>query len=143
MENEESTSGGTNMAEEEKVAEVQPTESPAPSNEPVQLATVVAEGATPPAWPTKLASECVKSILAEAALPEPTTERLAEREYETEDALKAAIVAEVAYIKEVTGAGKVVGNGPSAAPEPVAPAARLEERQKKLDQIDERFGLRR
>lgn len=115
----DSKEGGTTMAEQQE---------PAQTNEPVQ---------------EKLATDCVASILKEAALPDLATQRLGEREYATEEQLREAIAAEVAYIKEVTGSGQVRDMGGTAKPEPKKPSERLAEKQAALDLIDQRYGLQR
>ncbi len=52
----------------------------------------------------------VKGYLAEkAGVPEAVIARVAEREYETTEAIDEAVAAEVAYLKEVTGSGRPFG----------------------------------
>lgn len=66
---------------------------------------------------TYLAEAKVKEALEASKLPKQAQVRLTEGEYLDEEALKAAVDAERAYIKELTGSGRPFAQGGSAAPE--------------------------
>ena len=84
---------------------------PAATPEPVQ------EKAPEPVV-ERLSESDAATVLAEAQCNEAIKERLAKGEYKDADALKAAIVAEVEYLKRVTGAGKVTDLGETAKAQP-------------------------
>lgn len=61
--------------------------------------------------PTLLAEADVICFLSETHLPQLSRNRLAEQKWETEETLKTAIVAEVAYVKAVSGSGQPFQQG--------------------------------
>lgn len=125
--------GGNDMVEDIK-------QEPAPTEEPVQLATVVAEAEPQPEPVVERLSEAdVTAILAEAQANEAIKERLAHGEYKDADALKAAVAAEVEYVKKATGAGRVTDMGEGAAAKPkTVTLAEVEDRVRK---VNERWGF--
>lgn len=102
--------------------------------------TTTAEAATTPATiaetqPTLLSEADVTALLKEdAGLPEASRERLSKGQYTDKDKLQEAIVAEKAYIKQLTGSGKPAGLGESAAASAIQ-SVPLAERRKSLDAI--------
>ena len=101
--------------------------------------TEAGESATEQAEIVTLAEADVTQIVEASGLPKAAKERLASEQYETEQAVTDAVAAEVAYLKEITGSGRVTGQGPSTAPA----EQRLSEAdlQKRLDNVDRRHGL--
>jgi len=101
--------------------------------------TEVEESATEETEVVTLAEAEVRQIVEASGLPKAAKERLSGREYKNEQAVTEAVAAEVAYLKEITGSGRVTGQGPSAAPS----EQRLSEAelQKRLDDVDRRHGL--
>jgi hypothetical protein len=85
--------------------------------------------------PQKLAEAEVAQLLSETNLPSASKNRLAGAEYEDESALREAILAEVEYVKTLTGSGQPFGQGQGQAQQEIKP---LSER---LDAIDQRYGL--
>ncbi len=61
--------------------------------------------------PTLLAEADVTRLLSETHLPQASRERLSKQEWENEDALKAAIVTEVEYVKTISGSGQPFQQG--------------------------------
>ena len=66
---------------------------------------------------TMLEGEQVQALLSETNLPSAAKNRVAEKEYRSEDEAKTAIQAEVDYVKELTGSGAVFDQGPSTPPD--------------------------
>jgi hypothetical protein len=107
------SNGGTVMAEETQ-------QEPAVTPEPVQ---------------ERLSETEAQAVLAEAQCNDAIKERLAAGSYANADALKAAIVAEVEYLKRVTGAGRVTDLGESAKAQPKqVTLAEVEDRVQKVNQ---------
>ena len=105
------------MAEEVK-------QEPAVTPEPVQENVV-----------EKLSETDAAAVLAEAQCNEAIKERLAQGSYANADALKAAIAAEVEYVKKATGAGRVTDLGETAKSKPkTVTLAEVEERVQKVNQ---------
>lgn len=93
----------------------------------------------------KLDESKVSEILGNTRLPEAARHRLAEGEYDSEEALTEAIQAEADYLSQATGAGDVFGLG-EGDPEPEAEideAAVREAYQQELDNVDAALGIRR
>ena len=90
-----------------------------------------------------LSQEQLTEILAGLTAPDSVKARLAEREYETAEAVSVALDAELSYIAEVAGAGKPAGLGESA--QPTAPKARRSqaEHDAAVQQIFTRLGIGR
>lgn len=101
------------------VAETQTTQ---PVTQPVQLQESAAPATETPAQ--GLAEADVKAKLAEQKLPAAVQLRLAERQYADAAALDAAISAEIAYLKEVTGSGKPLTFAEVAPAAPLSTRAR-------------------
>jgi hypothetical protein len=113
------SNGGTVMAEETQ-------QEPAVTPEPVQEKEPVVE---------RLSETDAQAVLAEAQCNEAIKERLAAGSYANAAALKAAIVAEVEYLKKVTGAGRVTDLGESAKAQPKqVTLAEVEDRVQKVNQ---------
>ena len=91
------------QAQEEEVDNVTLQEQQAPEDE------------TPA--PATLDPERVRELVAASHLPDAAKDRLAEADYADEDAVQAAVAAEVAYLKEATGGGKPFAQGAGQAPE--------------------------
>ena len=108
---------------------------PAAESEPVQ------EQEQPKAesQPERLAEVDVKAVLAEAQCNEAIKERLAKGEYANADALKAAIVAEVEYVKRVTGSGRVTDMGEAAKPK--AQKVTLAEVEERTRAVNQKWGF--
>jgi len=66
--------------------------------------------------PQKLEEAEVAKLLSETNLPSASKKRLAEGEYEDESALREAILAEVEYVKKLTGSGQPFAQGGGTAP---------------------------
>jgi hypothetical protein len=66
---------------------------------------------------TMLEGEQIQALLSETNLPSAAKNRVAEKEYRSEDEAKTAIQAEVDYVKEITGSGAVFDQGPSTPPD--------------------------
>lgn len=75
-----------------------------------------------------LEQEQVRAFLSEhASLPQPSIDKLLAETYETEDALKEALDAEVEYVKAVTGSGKPFGmDGEPEKPKTLTEKQRVE-----------------
>lgn len=114
-----------NELNEEEVQEEAPTQDAPPEEEVPEV--------------TMLEGEKVTALLSETNLPSAAKERVAEREYHSEDEAKVAIQAEVEYVKELTGSGEVFDQGES---EPVdsKPVMSEAEYQKQYDAIMVRHG---
>jgi len=130
---------GGNMPEQENVevtTTIPVTETPAQTaTEPVAEQT-----ATPAPQPAHLSEVEVTNLLeADKTLSPLTRVKLSERQYETAEALAAAVTTEKAYLKELLGSGQPFAMG---ATNP-APALSLEERQKKaieaLDRTNQKY----
>lgn len=92
--------------------------------------------------PTPLDANAADALLTESNLPDASRERLAETEWSDESTLADAIAAEVAYVTELTGAGRPVGQEPLVV-EPVEEKSRDELLREKLDEVDRRHGVYR
>ena len=57
-----------------------------------------------------------KELIQKFTANEAVIARLAEREFDTEEAAKSEVEKEMAYVKEASGSGKVEGLGESAPP---------------------------
>lgn len=101
---------------------------PAATPEPVQEKAVVVE---------RLSEADVQAVLGEAQIGEVVKGRLSKGTYANAEALKQAIADEVAYLKEVTGSGKVTNLGGAEKPKPVT-LAEVEERVKR---VNEKWGF--
>ena len=108
----ESENGGEPMTEEEQVIEEQETE---PTEEPLEEVTLQEqqedEPEESPPEPAMLDQEQVKQIVGESNLPDASKARLSETAYADEGSVEAAIKAEIAYVKELTGSGKPFAQG--------------------------------
>lgn len=83
----------------------------------------------------RLSETDAAAVLAEAQCNDAIKERLAQGSYANADALRAAIVAEVEYLKRVTGAGKVTDLGETAKAQPKkVTLAEVEDRVQKVNQ---------
>lgn len=90
---------------------------------------------TPEPVQERLSETEAQAVLAEAQCNDAIKERLAAGSYANADALKAAIVAEVEYLKRVTGAGRVTDLGESAKAQPKqVTLAEVEDRVQKVNQ---------
>jgi hypothetical protein len=103
---------------------------PAVETEPVQEKEPVVE---------RLSETDAQAVLAEAQCNDAIKERLAAGSYANADALKAAIVAEVEYLKKVTGAGKVTDLGESAKAK--AQQVTLAEVEDRVQKVNQRWGF--
>ena len=128
---------GATMADENTNVEVLPdnveAEVPAPVAE-------VAEQPAPAPEPTRLSEAEVTTLLeAEKRLPVASRVRLAESNYINGEAVKTAITAELAYLKEVTGSGEPFGLPPTQ-PAPKATPAQIEERATEaIDRVNNKY----
>ena len=104
--------------EKTEAIEEQEPEPEAPAEEQLEEVTLQEqqEPEDPPA-PASLEPEKVQELVAATSLPDVSKAKLSEAEYADEDAVEAAIKAEVAYIKELTGSGKPFAQGAGSAPE--------------------------
>ena len=91
--------------------------------------------------PETLAKEKVAEILAGTNLPDVSKAKLAESEYPDEGAVKAAIAAEVEYVKAVTGSGRVTGMGKGSGPQPMTLEEFEKRAQERHAQIKRRLGI--
>jgi len=66
--------------------------------------------------PQKLEEAEITKLLSETNLPSASKKRLARAEYEDESALREAILAEVEYVKTLTGSGSPFAQGGGTAP---------------------------
>ena len=89
--------------------------------------------------PKPLDGDAVEGFLKASTLPEAAQKRLAEAEFKDKAEVEAAITAEVAYLKTITGSGKPFGQGGGQPPE----ETRISEAdvQKRFDAIDRQHGL--
>jgi hypothetical protein len=90
--------------------------------------------------PTQLGAGRVGEMLGESGLPDVSTARLAEAEWSDEAALTSAIEVEVAYVAQLTGAGRPVGQEKQEVAEQQPPEEAL---AAQLDEIDKRYGVYR
>lgn len=96
----ENSTGGDNMTEEQTTTTQEQGTQEATLSEARQV--------------TYLAESEVKALLETSRLPQQAQGRLAEAQYLDVEALKTAIEAERAYIKEITGSGKPFAHGQAA-----------------------------
>jgi hypothetical protein len=128
---------GATMADENKTVEETPdivaADTPAPVAE-------VAEQPAPAPEPTRLSEADVATLLeAEKRLPVASRARLAESNYTDGEAVKTAITAELAYLKDVTGSGQPYGLG-AVQPAPKLTPAELEERAAQaIDRVNQKY----
>ena len=112
----ESNTGGEPMEEQEQAIEEQEQ---TPTEEPLEEVTLQEqqepEEETPA--PAMLDQEKVKELMQATNLPSAAKAKLSEAEYADEDEAQAAIAAEVAYVKQLTGSGKPFAQGGGTAPE--------------------------
>ena len=112
----ESNTGGEPMEEQEQTIEEQEQ---TPTEEPLEEVTLQEqqepEEETPA--PAMLDQEKVKELMQATNLPSAAKAKLSEAEYADEDEAQAAIAAEVAYVKQLTGSGKPFAQGGGTAPE--------------------------
>lgn len=110
-------------------SEEEETQEPAGEQEPVVEAELEE--------PTAL-SEADVSALIPDHLPEQTKARLLAREYESEAAVKEAVILEVEYLKAVTGAGRPIGvTGGTSKPIDMGEAAK--EAQGRFDAVNSKW----
>jgi hypothetical protein len=91
--------------------------------------------------PEALTADVVQEILGESTLPGASRSRLAEASYQTREDLDAAIVAEVEYVKTITGSGKPVAQGEGAGRK-VETGMSEEDYEARLREIEKSHGLR-
>lgn len=129
----ESELGGETMEDEKLETTEVETKVEETETEDVTLAEQEKEEVHP------LAEAEVMRLLAISNLPQASKDRLAGTEYADEAGVKAAVVAEVAYVKKLTGSGKPTDLGASAA----VGAVRMTEAdvQTAMDDHDRRHGL--
>ena len=125
------------MADETIVEVVKPeqveTDAPAP------VAEVAAETATAPE-PTRLSEVEVSTLLeAEKRLPVISRVRLAESAYINGEAVKAAITAELAYLKEALGSGQPFGLGGLPTQPKLSPAERARLAEEAQDRVNAKY----
>jgi DNA-directed RNA polymerase subunit RPC12/RpoP len=135
-----STGGETMTDEKEKAKETETKETEVKE-------TTLAEGekdkgkpeAPKPEAPQPLAETEVEQALAETKLPEAFKKALKVGQYESADALKAAIEEAVAGVKNLTGSGQVFGQGGTHTAEP----KRMTDKEYKegVDEILKRHGV--
>ena len=130
------------MSDKEKQEQEKQEEAPVGETQEAVLSEAGQEGQEAPAKagkPKPLDGDAVGTLLKASTLPGAAQKRLAEAEYKSEAVVRAAITAEVAYLKTITGSGKPFGQGGGLALE----AQRISEDdiQKKFDAIDEDHGL--
>jgi hypothetical protein len=87
-----------------------------------------------PAAESELPEADIQAALAKTRLPEPARARLAGAKYRSLAELNAAVTAETAYLKSVTGSGRPVSPGKT---QPAAPRT-LAERDKTVDRVLDR-----
>jgi hypothetical protein len=130
--------------EEPMKPEEEPTDIEEQEQQPESEQTTFSEQEDPeeaPA-PEALATERVKEMMAATKLPDASKTRLAEQDYQDEDALQEAIDAEIAYIKEITGGGKPFAQRGGTTPtQPVTPEAREEQSKARFNRIMREVGL--
>lgn len=92
-----------------------------------------------PEAPKPLAETEVEQTLAETKLPEAFKKALKVGQYESSDALKAAIEEAIAEVKKLTGSGQVFGQGGTHTAEP----ERMSNKEYKegVDEILKRHGV--
>ena len=105
--------------------------------EEVQISEGDEEPETPA--PDPLPEEKVAERLGETNLPKASKARLSERGYADEAELEAAVEAEIAYVKEITGSGKPFGmsGGPQSQEPPTE-----EQGEKRFNRIMREVGGR-
>jgi hypothetical protein len=128
------TNEGVNMTDQGQIV--------AETTSPVTPAAPVVEVATPApaAVPTRLSELEVTALLeAEKRLPVVSRVRLAEGQYVTADAVKAATVKELAYLKELYGSGQpfALGAAPSAPAKSIT--EKLAEANQALDAVNKKY----
>jgi len=110
----ESDNGGESMADEQ----TEVIEEQEPETEELEEVTLSEqEEPEPETPPESLASEKVQEMVDATNLPDAAKAKLSEAEYADEEAVRAAVAVEVAYIKELTGSGKPFAQGAGSAPE--------------------------
>jgi hypothetical protein len=124
----ESNTGGDAMSEEE-----QTTAQEQEQEEGAQEATLQEDSVT------YLAESEVKAALEASRLPRQAQSRLAEGQYLDAEALKAAVEAERAYVKELTGSGRPFAQGDTAPADATMSEAEYEAER---DEIYRRHGVR-
>lgn len=93
---------------------------------------------------TMLDKEQVQAILKErAGVTEAMAARLSEREYESAEAVEAAVVAELDYIAEAANAGKPTGLSETAQPVEKPKRRTPEEHEAAVSEVFKRLGLSR
>jgi hypothetical protein len=129
------TTEGVNMADQVPI--VVETISPVTEAAPV---VEVATSPAPAAEPTRLSELEVTALLeAEKRLPAASRARLAEGQYVTADAVKAATVKELAYLKELYGSGQPFALGAAPAAPAKSTTEKLEEANKALDTNNDKW----
>lgn len=124
----ENNAGGVNMDKEKITELLSESELPPEAQERLAGAEYEDEGAVKEAIlqekeqaqreeaPQKLEEAEVEKLLSETNLSIVSRKRLAEGEYEDESALREAIMAEVEYVKKLTGSGQPFAQGGGTAP---------------------------
>lgn len=119
--------GGMTMEVEQTEQAAQETEQP---QEPEVETETAAEAQPEPETPVNLEEAEIVKIISASTLPDASKRRLAKLAYATEQELAEAVSSEIAYLKEATGSGQVVGMGETQKqpvkqynPEAVAEAA--------------------
>jgi hypothetical protein len=138
----ENSKGGDNMSEEVNPQETQEQEEVADTAE-ATLSEANGDETTDSNEVTEvtyLAEAEVEKMLKASQLPQQAQTRLAEGEYLDEEALKAAIEAERAYIKELTGGGRPFAQGESSSPDEEATMSEADY-TKEYNDILSRHGL--
>ena len=91
-----------------------------------------------------LDKEQVAAILKErAGVTEAMAVRLSEREYESAEAVEAAVVAELDYIAEAANAGKPTGLAETAQPVEKPKRRTPEEHEAAVSEVFKRLGIAR
>jgi hypothetical protein len=106
------------------------------TEQPQEPETETAAEAQPePETPVNLEEAEIVKIISASTLPEASKRRLAKMAYATEQELQGAVLSEIAYLKEATGSGQVIGMGETQKPEqkPYDPAA-VEEAANRVNQ---------
>jgi hypothetical protein len=84
----------------------------------------------------KVGEDEVRQLVENSKLPETAQKRLMLAEYETEEAVQAAIQQELGYIKEITGSGQVFG---MAENKPVEHTMSMAEKEANMDKINKKY----
>lgn len=88
----------------------------------------------------RLSEAAVGALLkSETRLPAASRVRLAEAQYETEDAVKAAMTKELEYLSEAVGAGKPFGLGATVPAQSLSPDARERKVAEALDRVNKKY----